>query len=81
MGTLRWLANVPSVGHIVITAKSPFNLDFWKENVKTHPDPTSVQSILDGIQYSVKIGYDGPHMSLESDNWPSSLKFLMKLAE
>ncbi len=54
--TLSCLATVPSMGHVEITAKSPFNFDFWKENLKTHPDPTFVQSILDGIQYGVQIG-------------------------
>lgn len=36
VGALSHLTCVPSVGHLVITAKSPFNFDFWMEILKTH---------------------------------------------
>ncbi len=81
VGSLSHLANVPSVGHIAISAKSPSIFDFWKENLKTHPDLSFVQTILDGIKYGEKIVYDGPQMSLDYDSWPSSLEHSDKVTE
>ncbi len=60
------------MGHVRIRAKPPFNILFWEQNLKNHPDPIFVQTILDLIRFGVKIGYDGPQMSLEYDNWLSS---------
>ncbi len=38
---------VPSMGHVRIRAKSPFNILFWEQNLTNHPDPIFVQTILD----------------------------------
>ncbi len=51
---------VPSMGHVRIRAKPIFNILFWEQNLKNHPDPIFVQTILDGIRFRVKISYDGP---------------------
>ncbi len=59
---------MPSMGHVRIRAKSPFNILPWEQNLKNHPHLIFVQTILDGIRFGVKIGYDGPQMSLECDN-------------
>ncbi len=69
------------MGHVKVRAKSPFDILFWEDNLKNHPDPIFVQTILDGIRFGVKIGYDGPHMSLECDNWPSSLEHYDEVSE
>ncbi len=61
-------AYVPSVGHVIIRAKSPFDILFLEQNIRSHHDPIFEQTILDGIRFGVKIGYNGPQMSLESDN-------------
>ncbi len=62
------------MGHVRTRAKSPFDILFWEQNLRNHPDSTFVQTILDGIRFGVKLGYDGPQMSLECHNWPSSLQ-------
>ncbi len=72
---------VTSKGHVRIRAKSPFNILFWEQNLKNHPDPIFVQTILDVIRFGVKISYDGPQMSLECDNWPSSLEHYDEVSE
>ncbi len=60
--------------NIAIAAESPFNFNFLNQNLKTNTDTTVVQTILYGVHYGVKIGYDAPHMSKESDNWPSNFE-------
>ncbi len=75
--TLSHWAYMPSVGHFKIRAKSPFDILFWEQNLRSHPDPIFVQTILDGIRFGVKIGY-GPQMSLE---WPLSLEHFDKVSE
>ncbi len=60
-------AYVSSVGHVKMRAMSPFDILFWEQNLRSH-DPKFEQTILDGIRVGVKIDYNGPQMSLESDN-------------
>ncbi len=79
--TLSRSGDVPSMDHVKPRAKSPFDILFWEYNLKNHPDPIFVQTILDGIRFGVKIGYDGAQMSLECDNCPSSLEHYDEVSE
>ncbi len=74
-------ACVPSMGHVRIRAKSPFDILFWEQNLRNHPDAIFVQTILDGIRFGVKVGYDGPQMSLECDNRLSSIEHYDEVSE
>ena len=69
---LSRLAFAQSADPVLVKARTPFDFEFWEQNLRDHPDPHFVTSVLDGIQHGVKIGYQGPQMSVESDNWPSS---------
>ncbi len=72
-------AYVPSEGHVKISLHMTFL--FWEQNLRSHPDLLFVQTILDGIRFGVKIGFNGPQMSLESNNWPSSLEHFDEVSE
>ena len=62
-------------------AITPFKIEFWRENLQDHPDPAFVKTVLKGIEFGVKIGYDGPQFSFESDNWPSSLEHAAEVSK
>ena len=64
-----------------VRAKTPFIYKFWEDNLKNHPDLEFVNSVLDGIRHGVKIGYQGPQMSVQSDNWPSSMQHATEVTD
>ncbi len=76
IGKLSFITKVVRSGRTFL--RRLINLE---DNLKKNPDPIFVQTIIDGIRFGVKIGYDGPQMSLECDNWPSSLEHYDEVSE
>ncbi len=49
--------------------------------MEDHQDNELVKYIINGISQGVYICYNGPHRSIVSDNWPSSVNNHDKVSE
>ena len=53
---------------------SPLNLKAWSLLLQGHPQPATVDTILEGIRHGVRLGYDGPFPSIRCSNHLSTAK-------
>ena len=58
-----------------VTVKSPLDLEFWRKELKDHPDSEFANRLVDQIRNGISIGYQGNEFARSSPNWPSALKY------
>ena len=47
------------------------NPSAFQEGLECHPDREFVHRVVDACWYGINIGYEGPDIKVNSDNWPS----------
>ena len=56
-------------------AHTPLQHFQFESKLEHHPDRAWVSRLLNGIEYGVKIGYDGPHSLIKAKNLLSAYKY------
>ena len=79
-GTLAALGNTQLKGAPISPtelqrAHTPLRHFQFESELEHHPDKAWVSWLLNGIEYGVKIGYDGPHSPIKAKNLPSAYKY------
>ena len=61
------------LANVVLVVQSPLHLNNFCKYLSNHPHQAWCSKLLNGIEHSMNIGFEGERTSIISDNWKSAL--------